>query len=609
MCAITDDGAIFESHWNTSVGGGVLVVANSRSVQYSPPHGISLENGILQISAWIGKGPASIDLFKLLCDSARRILGVTPSIGDSFEDKFRDLLNPSLASGNGDETLVSEDDDDDTADNKSSNSTTRNPRPKVTTVVIHLICHPDCVESDLSDWNDEFIPLGDNFIRVIVRVIRANMSVENIPVIDAFSNIFQSGTDELLVALVRFRYFIPLLNRGNEAYAANIRSWLGDHTVTNSRLKDVFNDVANGNANVNPEMFPLNHNGVSICCNGMTKTGSGSLSLGNPQIINGQQTLHGWWDAYNAQKDPVRRERLENLVVMVRIVKTKLKSTLDQITFANNRQNAVSAVDLRSNEACMVTIEKAFNFTGSKCLFQRKKGFDNHRGLDAGLIFATWKFIADESISAETFFDEKTKFDSLFVKLADVLTKGSAQDKELRRNRLIGLWQFSKLKFGAQRRTAIADVLNLLGISLIVLGGAIAAAGNGPTPQRRLVYALWPLIQQGVMHLMLKTPQWQGVDHAITLLARVAVGNGRRAVTVWSPTAATRALIGSLPRLSSSLITDFMTDYKKWISTEGIVENDWDPEALFAEFVSEKVTLDEMLRRMGVIRADLVTDL
>jgi len=451
------------------------------------------------------------------------------------------------------------------------------------------------------------IPCGDNFIRIIVRVVRANTSVENIPVIDAFSKIFSSGNDELFVALVRLGDFIPLLNRGNEAYAANIRSWLGDNTVTNSRLKEVFNDVGNGMGN--PAMFPLNHNGVSICCNGMTKTNSGSFLLANPQIINGQQTLHGWWDAYNAQTNQAKRTLLAKLVVMVRIVKTQLNSSLDQITFANNRQNAVSAVDLRSNEACMVTIEKAFNFGNSKCLFQRKKGIGKPKGLDARTIFDTWKFIADEHIREETFFDDKTHFDSLFVDLAAVLTKGNARDQELRRNRLIGLWQFSRLSFGTKKRTAIADVLVLLGVHGHTLGAAIAASGDGPTRQRRLVYALWPLIQKGMMHLMLKTQGWQGVDHVIQLLEEVTVGTGKKAATVWKPTAATAALIGSIRILSPTLITDFMNDYRIWVSTEGIDENDWDPENLFAKFVLEQMTLNKMLNQMGVAPADLVRDL
>lgn len=613
MVTISNDDCLFQSHWNSSVGVGSFVIAASRSVEGPAPHGIGLENGILHISAWIGNNFASGILFGELCNAAKRMLGVSPSNGDSFEVKFRDLLNHRSVgnnttnySGNGAEDPNADNADDETASDKAAQPSARNSPPIVTTVVIHLICHPDCAENDLSDWNAVHIPRRNDVIPVIVKVVRADTSLENIRVIGSSSTIAASGNDLLIVAFVRLGDLKPLLDRGNAAYATNVRRWLGDNTVTNSRLKEVFNLVADGKGS--PEMFPFNHNGVAICCNGMTTSDSGFV-LANPQIINGQQTLCGWWNVYNDQKDKARLERLADLVVMVRIVQTQSKSTLDQITFANNRQNAVSAVELRSNEACMETIEKAFNFEDSKCLFQRKRGIDKRKGLDARIIFDTWKFIADESIGEETFFDDKVKFDYLFVALADALAHGPAEQQQKRRNRLIGLWQFSRLRFGKATRTAIADVLLRLGVSGATLGDAVAASGDGPTRQRRLVYALWPLIQQGMMHVMLRTPGWNGVDHEIKLLEETFIGKGKRAARVWKATADTNALLESLPCLPSGLITDFMSAYRLWIVTENYDEKEWDPEVLFATFILEKVTLEEMLRHLHVQSANLVTEL
>ncbi len=340
----------------------------------------------------------------------------------------------------------------------------------------------------------------------------------------------------------------------------------------------------------------------------MTASDDGFV-LTNPQVINGQQTLCGWWNVYNAQNDKARLERLAKLVVMVRMVQTHTKSTLDQITFANNRQNAVSAVELRSNEACMGTIEKAFNFDESNCFFQRKKGIDKRKGIDARLIFEMWRFIADERIGEEAFFDDKKKFDTLFVALAETLANGTDEQREMRRNRLIGLWQFSRLRFGKVTRTAIADVLFHLGVHKNTLGDAVMSSGDGPTLQRKLVYALWPLIQQGLMHLMLRTPEWQGVDREIKLLEETFIGKGKRAAKTWTTTPGTRRLLESLPCLPPGLITDFMSAYKLWIDDKNYDTAESDPEVLFANFVSEKVTLNEMLKQMQVRRAHLVTEL
>jgi hypothetical protein len=610
MVTISKDDRLFQSHWNASVGAGSSVIAESRAVAGPVPHGIGLENGILHIAAWIGNDPASGRLFGELCNAAKRMLGVSPSNGDSFEDKFRNLLNPrpvdKHSANDAGDGVEDSDSAVDIAGDNGGRTAAHTSAPTVKTVVIHLVCHPDCPESDLSDWNPVHIPWRNNVIPVIVRVVRADTSLENIRVIGTSSTVLAGGNDQLIVAFVRLGDLKHLLDRGNSAYAANVRRWLGDNTVTNSRLKDVFNLVADGEGN--PEMFPFNHNGVAISCSGMTKSDDGFV-LTNPQVINGQQTLCGWWNVYNAQNGSVRRQRLADLVVMVRIVQTQSKSTLEQITFANNRQNAVSALELRSNEACMATIEGAFNFDGSSCLFQRKKGIDKRKGFDARLIFETWKFIADEGIGEEAFFDDKVQFDALFVALAEALSHGTTEQQEMRRNRLIGLWQFSRLRFGKVTRTAIADVLSHLGVHKTTLGDAVMASGDGPTLQRKLVYALWPLIQQGLMHVMLGTPEWKGVDREIKLLEETVIGAGRRATKVWTATAGTLGLLQSLPRLPSGLITDFMSAFRAWIEKGNYDQGDWDPEVLFAMFVSEEVTLNEMLRRMQVRRADLVTDL
>jgi hypothetical protein len=610
MATISNDDRLFKSQWNASVGAGSLVIAAVRSVEGPAPHGIGLENGILHISAWIGDASASGMLFGDLCKAAKRMLGVSATNGDSFEDKFRDLLSSRPAdnatnndSGNEMEHPGAQ---VEVAGHNEVRPSTENSPPTVKTVIIHLVCHPDSQESDLSDWNPVHIPWRNNVVPVIVRVVRSDTSLENIRVIGTSSAISAGANDQLIVAFVRLGDLKPLLDRGNAAYAANVRRWLGDNTVTNSRLKDVFNLVAEGGGN--PEMFPFNHNGVAISCSGMTASDDGFV-LTNPQVINGQQTLCGWWNVYNAQNDKARLERLAKLVVMVRMVQTHTKSTLDQITFANNRQNAVSAVELRSNEACMGTIEKAFNFDESNCIFQRKKGIDKRKGIDARLIFETWKLLADERIGEEAFFDDKKKFERLFVGLAETLTHGTDEQREMRRNRLIGLWQFSRLRFGKVTRTAIADVLFHLGVHKNTLGDAVMSSGDGPTLQRKLVYALWPLIQQGLMHLMLRTPEWQGVDREIKLLEETSIGKGKRAAKTWTTTPGTRRLLESLPRLPPGLITDFMSAYKRWIDDKNYDTAESDPETLFANFVSEKVTLNEMLKHMQVRRAHLVTEL
>ena len=111
------------------------------------------------------------------------------------------------------------------------------------------------------------------------------------------------------------------------------------------------------------------------------------------------------------------------------------------------------------------------------------------------------------------------------------------------------------------------------------------------------------------MHVMLRTPEWKGVDGEIKLIEEAFIGKGKRAVKEWKTTRATIGLLDSLPDLPPGIITDFMSAYKHWIAAENLDEKEWDPSVLFSTFVSEKVTLNEMLGHMQVQRANLVREL
>lgn len=162
---------------------------------------------------------------------------------------------------------------------------------------------------------------------------------------------------------LREKYKLTLFER-------NVRCYLG------SGRKGINHEIVNTVENT-PEYFYYYNNGITISCSRYrVKEESNKVSLENPQIINGAQTVNAIYDAYcKRKKKEERTERNDQVIesklkehfskvkVLVRIVqstKDEMSNFSQNLTRYNNSQNSIEVVDYRSNDKVQEKLQKEF---------------------------------------------------------------------------------------------------------------------------------------------------------------------------------------------------------------------------------------------------------
>jgi len=122
-------------------------------------------------------------------------------------------------------------------------------------------------------------------------------------------------------------------------------------------------------ADQNYEFWYLN-NGVTIVCEECIytpHTPTPTVKLNNLQVVNGGQTTHALFEAY--QKD---KEKLKSILLLVRICETKKDYHIsEKISETTNSQTPVRSRDLRANDRIQKKLEEQFKAIGY--FYERKK--------------------------------------------------------------------------------------------------------------------------------------------------------------------------------------------------------------------------------------------
>lgn len=100
-----------------------------------------------------------------------------------------------------------------------------------------------------------------------------------------------------------------------------------------------------------------------------------AITLKNPQIINGCQTVISIYRAYTQLSDEYKQRHLrESCFVPVRIIKTNKPDLLDEVVTASNNQNKMSSRNLRSNTRIQRTLQRKFDQLEYRWFYERKDG-------------------------------------------------------------------------------------------------------------------------------------------------------------------------------------------------------------------------------------------
>lgn len=151
-----------------------------------------------------------------------------------------------------------------------------------------------------------------------------------------------------------------------DVFNDNVRVYLG--AKKNTINQKIFESALKQSA----EFWYLN-NGITITCDSFEyapSTRSPLLKLVNYQIVNGGQTSNALFEAHKADK-----EKLDNVLVLVRIYETKKREISQRIAESTNSQTPIKSRDLHSNDDIQKKLEDEFLAMGY--FYERKT--DQHK--------------------------------------------------------------------------------------------------------------------------------------------------------------------------------------------------------------------------------------
>jgi|GEM_PF-1731165 len=138
-------------------------------------------------------------------------------------------------------------------------------------------------------------------------------------------------------------------------------------------LENTFDAICNGT--ISPEIFPFYHGGVTIAAKTNTSTDIQLLSLEEPCIINGCQTIVIADDYLHRLERIADAQALSNfkrIRVIAKIVIGTSNDELREITNCNNRQNPIENWQLFSNDPIHIEIEYILKEYG--IFYERQEG-------------------------------------------------------------------------------------------------------------------------------------------------------------------------------------------------------------------------------------------
>jgi len=174
------------------------------------------------------------------------------------------------------------------------------------------------------------------------------------------------------VKLVKYKEFLTAENNEirDDLFESNIRHFQGSVDV-NKKIKNSIEKIKN-------EDFWWLNNGITVIAEEPKEVGK-KLSIENIQIVNGLQTSYSIFNNYIDHSDDSRS-------VLVKVIITKDKETIDNIIASTNSQNPVSATLLRATEQVQRDLELYFLNEGY--YYDRRKNYYKNQGKPSTKIFS-----------------------------------------------------------------------------------------------------------------------------------------------------------------------------------------------------------------------------
>ncbi|MCB9044030.1 MAG: AIPR family protein [Chitinophagales bacterium] len=193
--------------------------------------------------------------------------------------------------------------------------------------------------------------------------------------------------------------------------------FLGEDKKINSSIIESAKDP------LKAQNFWAMNNGLTIIGDSIDPLGNNEYSIVNPQIVNGCQTVHCLYYAYDEISTLP-----ETLKVFVKLVNTENLEVQTDIISATNSQNPVKSASLKANDHIQRNIEKYLKEVG--IYYERRENYYKRQGFTGNKVIGLLKMaqiiqtvVNKESVVAindtTTLFESQGKYDSIFHDGAD----------------------------------------------------------------------------------------------------------------------------------------------------------------------------------------------
>ena len=169
-------------------------------------------------------------------------------------------------------------------------------------------------------------------------------------------------------------------NLGRRFLSRNIRFGLEDKNAPNRKIREALSDIVLRQT-ASPDVFPFNHNGVSLAAERVTIE-DGKAKLLVPRLLNGAQTIRSVakFVADNSDKAEFKANaaRLNEVCVLAKIIEDEPTSDfVTMVTICNNRQNPVEPWNLRANDRIQCELEDRFRGEAHVFYARQERAFES----------------------------------------------------------------------------------------------------------------------------------------------------------------------------------------------------------------------------------------
>lgn len=207
----------------------------------------------------------------------------------------------------------------------------------------------------------------------------------------------------------------------------NVREFLGEKKINREIAKSYLES---------PTWFWYKHNGVIIFADNVTLNRDDlQITMRNPQIVNGGQTLSSLYTAYDKNGRPSNNAKVLARIYRLPYEDTETYQRSIEIIAALNSQNKIEASDLRSTDPRQVRLEELMHRVGDGYSYIRKRSKDARAGRYhismrnlALLYWVCKKNMPHEGVrgNTEELFVEQSRYDDIFNESAINRELGSA---------------------------------------------------------------------------------------------------------------------------------------------------------------------------------------